>query len=427
MNTAVMILGGVGFFALLMASVALHEVGHMVPAKLFGVKVPKFFVGFGPTLWSIKRGETEYGIKWIPLGGFVQLLGMYPPRNPAAKPSSWQRFADDARAAEWEDISPGDRGRLFYERSTLKKLIIMFGGPAMNLVIAFVLLWGIVGLHGISRSTSDVYDVAPCVITEVRDDYTCTDADPVSPASQAGLQAGDRIVSFNGVAVDGYDELGELIRANLGQPATIVVERSGQTVTLPTVNTIVQQVPSDIDPGRLVEVGYLGFYPVREVVTGGPGDALVQMGQMVQQSAVALAQFPVKIWNVAVDLVTGQPRDVNGPVSIVGVSAIAGQATATAEVSFGAKVVLFANLLAAVNLFLALFNLVPLPPLDGGHMAGALWEAVKRGWARLVRRPDPGFVDTARMLPVAYAVGGLLLLCGLVVIVADIVTPISIF
>ncbi|MFV0453071.1 MAG: M50 family metallopeptidase [Propioniciclava sp.] len=427
MTLAWTILGGVAFFALLMASVALHEAGHMIPAKRFGVRVPKFFVGFGPTLWSFTRGGTEYGIKWVPLGGFVRLLGMYPPTDPDAKPGRLQRLADDAREGEWEDIAASDRGHLFYERATWKKLIIMFGGPAMNLLIAFVLLWGIVGLYGTVRSTSEVLDVTPCVITEVREDPTCTPEDPSSPAAEAGLQAGDVVVSFNGVAVAGYDELGDLIRANLDQPATMVVERGGETITLPTVNTVVHQVPSDIDPAQNIDVGYLGFYPKRILVPGGPGDALALMGEMVQQSVVALSQFPVKVWNVAADLVTGQPRDVNSPVSIVGVSAIAGQATATSELPTEAKVVLFANLLAAVNLFLALFNLVPLPPLDGGHMAGAVWEALKRAWARLMRRPDPGYVDTAKMLPVAYAVAGFLLLCGLVVIVADIVSPISIF
>ena len=141
---------------------------------------------------------------------------------------------------------------------------------------------------------------------------------------------------------------------------------------------------------------------------------------------VALAQFPVKVWNVAVDMVTGQPRDVYGPISIVGASAIAGEA-AVQDAPVLEKAAMFASLLGSINLFLALFNLIPLPPLDGGHIVGALWEWLRRTAARLTGRRDPGPVDTAKMVPVAYAVGGFLLLCGIVLIVADIVTPVKIF
>lgn len=427
MTLVVTIVFALAFFALLLVSIALHEIGHMVPAKLFGVRVPRYFVGFGPTLWSTRRGATEYGLKWIPLGGFVQLLGMYPPRRPDAKPTRWQNFADEARAAEWDEITPADRGHLFHERKTWQKLIIMFGGPAMNLLIAFVLMWGVLGTYGAWRAQPVVQSVAPCVITEQREDPTCQPSDPVSPAAAAGLLAGDRIVAFNGTPIAGYDQLTALIRDNMGGPATLVVERDGQRVTLPTVNTLIRQVPATLDPSRAVDGGWLGVVPTYVHATGGPVEAIGDLWSMTKQSVVALAQFPVKVWNLAVDLVTGKPRDLYSPVSIVGASALAGQAAASDQATVADKAALFANLLAAVNLFLALFNLVPLPPLDGGHMAGALWEGLKRGIARLARRPDPGYIDTAKMLPVTYVVGGFLLLCGLVVIVADIVKPLQLF
>lgn len=427
MTLVVTIVFALAFFALLLVSIALHEIGHMVPAKLFGVKVPRYFVGFGPTLWSTRRGATEYGLKWIPLGGFVQLLGMYPPRRPDAKPTRWQNFADEARAAEWDEITPADRGHLFHERKTWQKLIIMFGGPAMNLLIAFVLMWGVLGTYGAWRAQPVVQSVAPCVITEQREDPTCQPSDPVSPAAAAGLLAGDRIVAFNGTPIAGYDQLTALIRDNMGGPATLVVERDGQRVTLPTVNTLIRQVPATLDPSRAVDAGWLGVVPTYVHATGGPVEAIGDLWLMTKQSVVALAQFPVKVWNLAVDLVTGKPRDLYSPVSIVGASALAGQAAASDQATVADKAALFANLLAAVNLFLALFNLVPLPPLDGGHMAGALWEGLKRGVARLARRPDPGYIDTAKMVPVTYVVGGFLLLCGLVVIVADIVKPLQLF
>lgn len=419
---------GLLFFGLLMASVALHEVGHLLPAKLFGVRVPQYFVGFGRTLWSTRRGETEYGVKLFPLGGFVRLLGMYPPTRPGAKQTRWQRFADDARSYEWDDITPADveSGRLFYQKKTYQKLIIMAGGITVNLILAFLLFWGVTGLHGTWREQPVVHGISACIITEQREDMTCRPSDPPTPAASAGLEPGDRILSFNGTPIAEYDELTALIRANLDGPATLVVERAGQQVTLPTVNTRVTQVRDTLDPSRLLDAGWLGVVPVMEKEYGGPVEVLRDMGEMTAQSLVALAQFPVKVFNVVADLVTGQPRDVYSPISIFGASSLAGQA-AVQEAPIADRAAMFASLLGSINLFLALFNLIPLPPLDGGHILGALVEWVRRTFARLTGRPDPGPVDTAKMVPVAYAVGGFLLLCGIVLIVADIVSPVKIF
>lgn len=417
---------GLLFFVLLMASVALHEIGHMVPAKLFGVRVPQYFVGFGKTLWSTRRGETEYGVKLFPLGGFVQLLGMYPPENPRAKQTRLQRFADDARSFEWEKITPADDGRLFYQQKVWKKLIIMAGGIVMNLIIAFTLLLGVYGLHGVYRDVPVVGAVQPCYLTEQRADPTCGPGDPATPAAQAGLQPGDRVVSFNGTPVADWAAMSGLIRGNGDGAATLVVQRGGQTLTLPTVHTIKVAATDPADATRTVPVGYLGFVPDRQLVRGGPVAVVTDMADMTRQSLVALAQFPVKVWNVAVDVSTGQPRNIEDPISIVGASATAGQA-ATLDVPVADRVAMFASILASVNLFLALFNLVPLPPLDGGHIVGALWEGIRRAFAQATGRPDPGPVDTAKMVPVSYAVGGFLLLCGIVLIVADIVSPVKIF
>lgn len=414
------------FFALLMASVALHEIGHMVPAKLFGVKVPKYFVGFGKTLWSTRRGETEYGIKLFPLGGFVQLLGMYPPRNPDAKQTRLTRFADEARSVEWDDITDADHGRLLYEKPVWQKVVVMAGGITMNLILCFLLLWGVLGFNGVVRDLTTVDAVSECIVTQKRDDPACLPTDERTPAYQMGLRAGDKIVSVNDQPVGDFRQLSTLIRGNMDRPITVVVERDGVTQTLPTVNSRIMKVRDRFDPRRGVDAGWIGFNPARAKVKGGPAEVLGDMAEMTEASVVALAKFPVLVWNVAADMVTGKPRDVYGPISIVGASAIAGQA-ATSEASIGDKAAMFAHLLAAINLFLALFNLIPLPPLDGGHIAGALYEGVRRGVARLFGRPDPGHVDTAKMVPVAYAVGGFLLLCGVVLIVADIVSPMKIF
>ncbi|HRL48758.1 MAG TPA: M50 family metallopeptidase [Propioniciclava sp.] len=418
---------GLLFFVLLMASVALHEVGHMVPAKLFGVRVPQYFIGFGKTLWSRRIGETEYGIKLFPLGGFVQLLGMYPPENPRAKQTRLQRFADDARSFEWETITPADDGRLFYQQKVWKKLVIMAGGITMNLLIAFAILVGVYGWHGTYQDAPVVASVQQCYLTQQRADTTCQPGDPATPAAQAGLRGGDRIVSFNGAAVTSSSQLTSLIWANGDGPLTLVVERDGQTVTLPTVNTITVAATDPADASRTISVGYLGFVRGRELVRGGPVEVVGDMGAMTTQSLSALVQFPVKVWSVAVDVATGQPRSAEDPISIVGASVTAGQAATLTDTPLPDRIAMFASILASVNLFLALFNLVPLPPLDGGHIVGALWEGLRRSFATLTRRPDPGPVDTAKMVPIAYAVGGFLLLCGVVLIVADIVSPVKFF
>ncbi len=200
METLTVIGFAIAFFALIMASVALHEIGHMLPAKRFGVRVPKYFVGFGPTMWSITRGETEYGIKWFPLGGFVRLLGMYPPRPDGKhRRTRLADFADTARSAEWEDITPTDveQERLFYQKKTWQKLVVMAGGPVMNLLIAFFLLLGVTAGYGVLRPQTTIAYVQPCVITDPTR-TECAASDPASPAATAGLKVGDRVISFNG-------------------------------------------------------------------------------------------------------------------------------------------------------------------------------------------------------------------------------------
>ncbi len=420
---------GIGFFALIMASVALHEIGHMVPAKLFGVRVPQYFVGFGPRIWSTVRGETEYGLKWFPLGGYVQLLGMYPPRRDGSfRRTRLSEFADDARAYEWTQISEEDvaNQRLFYQKKTWQKLIVMAGGPTMNLLIAFVLMFAVTAGYGVYRPQTTIAAVQACVIAEPGR-TSCLPSDPPSPAAAAGLKVGDQVVEFNGVAVASYAQLSSLIRANLDGSAQIVVERDGQRVSLTPVHTVINSVTDQLDPSRKLQAGWLGIGPTQTLVRGGPADVVSDMWTLTQQSVVALVQFPVKVWHVVAGMVTGQPRDISDPISILGASQVAGQVVASGQMDTGAKVASFASLLASVNLFLALFNFVPLPPLDGGHIAGALYEGLRRGLAKLFRRRDPGYFDTAKLLPIAYGVGGLLLISGIALILADIVSPVQLF
>ena len=428
MNTLVLIGLALLFFALIMVSIALHEIGHLVPAKIFGVKVTQYFVGFGRTIWSRKRGETEYGFKLFPLGGYVRLVGMYPPEKQSDKPKGWlTRLADRARSYEYEEITPADDGRLFHQKPVWQKVIVMLGGPAMNLLLAFLIFLGINLFHGTWQLTLNVTVVNDCVIPAGRTPATCQDGDPQTPAKQAGVMVGDKVVAFNGHRVSTWDELTDLIRANRDGAATLTVERDGRTMELPTVNTIIQSVPDKLDPTSRVEAGFLGVSPSRELVRGGVIETAGQMWNITRMSLVALASFPVRVWNVGVGLATGAERDINSPISVVGASRVAGEIAVADSVPIQDRVASWLSLLGSVNLFVALLNLVPLLPLDGGHIAGALYEALRRGLARLRGKSDPGPVDTAKMLPVAYLVGGFLLIGGVVLILADIISPIKLF
>ena len=425
-------LGAVVFFVLVMASIALHEIGHLVPGKIFDVRTTQYFVGFGRTVWSRFRGETEYGFKAVPLGGYVRFVGMYPPAkdNPgqvrSARTGIFQSLADNARAAEWETIRPEDDGRLFYQKKVWQKLIIMAGGPTMNLLLAFLIILGVTAAYGVNRTQLTVNRVQECIVAVGEPTDDCA-GKPKTPAYASGIRAGDTIVAFNGQPVSDWDEMSQLIRANLDRPAQVTVLRDGQTVQLTPVNTVITGVADRWDPGKRVAAGFFGVEPVVQRERGGPIVVLDDMWTMAQQTGHALLAFPAKVYYTAANLITGKPRDIYGPMSIVGASRAAGEVASTDRIDAADKVATMFMLLGSVNLFVALFNFIPLLPLDGGHIVGALYEGLKKLLARLRGRPDPGYVDTARMLPVAYAVGGIILISGSVLILADLIDPITLF
>lgn len=440
-------LGVLIFVVAILASIGLHEFGHLIPAKKFGGKVTQWFVGFGPTVFSRRIGETEYGVKAIPLGGYVKIVGMLPPgqgeetvvdedgqtRVRQSNTGMFTQLISDARAAEWEHVRPEDSDRLFYKFRWWQKVVVMAGGPMVNIAIAFFLFWGVfatVGQVVDAEPEPVVAEVVPCIVPADEDGRACTAEelrDNPTPAAAAGLEPGDRFVSFNGTAVTDWDQVQQAIRDNGDRTATIVVERDGEQVEL-QATTQVEPRPLDAEsPEELTPVGFLGVMPVATPVyeTGGPVYTLQQMGGMAVDTLQALASLPMKVWDVAQAIVGLEARDPNGPVSVVGGGRLAGEVASHETFPLQDKVVSLVMLVAGFNFFIGMFNFIPMLPLDGGHIAGALWEAVRRGFARLRGRPDPGYVDVARLLPVAYVVGAAMLVMGVVLIVGDLVVPLS--
>jgi membrane-associated protease RseP (regulator of RpoE activity) len=440
-------LGVVSFVVAILVSIGLHEFGHLVPAKKFGCKVPQWFIGFGPTVWSKQIGDTEYGVKAIPLGGYVKIVGMLPPgaqelveettydedgeavhKVRRSNTGMFTQLISDARAAEWEYVKQHETDRLFYRLAWWKKVIVMAGGPMVNLAIAlslFVLLFATYGNPRDEVVEPVVAAVPACVIPVAEAGRACTPDDQPSPAAKAGIRPGDEIVSFNGTPFRDWDSFQAQIRGNADGDAVIEVRRDGQLLTLET-NTTVTLRQTSVEDQQLTEVGFLGVQPEVSLQTGGLLYTGEQMGDMTVETVQALGQLPVKVYEVGRAIVGLQERDPQSPVSIVGGGRFAGEAAASDAFPLTDKLVTLLFLIASFNFFIGMFNFVPLLPLDGGHIAGALYEGLKRGVARLRGRPDPGHVDVAKLLPVAYVVGLAMLVMGVVLIVADLVVPLHI-
>jgi len=309
--------------------------------------------------------------------------------------------------------------RLFYQKPLWQRMIIMFSGVGINLVLAFLIFLGINLGYGQWQPSLTISYVQQCV------DPAAAACEP-TPAAAMGLTAGDRVVAFNGTTYTRWPDLTAAIRANGDGPVQLDVVRDGQRLALPQVPGRIATVADPNNTKQTIQAGFLGVNPGYENVKVGPGGTLVQMWDMTTQSIGVIVRLPVVAVNVLVGMIEHQPRDPNGPISIVGASVIAGEVAANDTPGFP-RLAVYLSLLGSLNLFVGLMNLVPLPPFDGGQVAAGIFEAIRRGLAKLRGRPDPGPADTAKLLPLTYLVGGLLVIIGVILIVADIISPVSVF
>ena len=424
----------------LAVSIALHEVGHLVPAKLFKVRVGQYMIGFGPTLWSRKFGETEYGFKLLPLGGYISMAGMYAPTTASASKSGragggfFATMVQDARDANAETID-GDDDRTFYRLATWKRVIIMLGGPLMNLLLAIVLFTIVFSGFGVQQASTTLASVSACVQPAGSTATECAADDPVAPAAQAGLKPGDRIVSVDGTPVEAFTDVSAAVTAAPGRSMTFVIERDGAEQSI-QVTPLLTERPVFDDEGRpvlnddgtpkLQGVGFIGVgaavESVRQPLVTGTEQAFDNVGRV----AAIVVQMPQKLYDVAVSLFTGGERDPNGPISVVGVGRIAGE-VATTDSPIANRVSAMLSLVGSLNIALFVFNLVPLLPLDGGHVVIALWDGIRRWFAKLRGKPAPKPVDATKLVPVTFVVVVLLIAMGGLLLVADVFNPVKLF
>ena len=394
------LIGWVIFLVALLFSVMLHETGHFVMAKKFGMKATRYFVGFGPTLWSTRRGETEYGIKALPIGGFVKIIGMH--------------SLDDV-----ED--PADEPRSFRRHPAWQRIVVLCAGSFMHFVLAFLLIFGLALGIGISNDNStQLGTVSTCVAanTTQLNNGTCTASDHASPAKLAGLRVGDQVTAFNGKPVSNWTQLGNAIRkAPAGSTADITVKRDGKTLILhATLATVSGRSGAylGIAPGVVFQV----VNPIRAAQYAGSA-----FGQVLVGSVKAVGALPAALPKLfSKDRASSAAGQVS---SVVGAAEATGTAVA-ANVGWQYKVSFVLLLIASLNIFVGAFNMLPLLPLDGGHVAAVVWERIRAWYARLRGRPDPGLVDMTKLLPVSFSIFMVLMFFGIALVLADIVNPVNI-
>ena len=391
------LLGVVIFVVAVLISVFLHEAGHFLTAKKFGMKATQFFIGFGPTLWSTTRGETEYGIKALPFGAFVRITGM----------------------TTLDEVDPADEPRSMRKKPAWQRAIVMVAGSFMHFALAFVLLLGLaLGIGQVNENTTTIGSVSTCVPVSLKafDNGSCSGSKGGSPARLAGIKSGDKIIAIAGKPVRNWTQLGTAIRAQpAGKPVPVTVLRDGKQVTL-------EASPATV-PGR--KGSYLGIGEAVVFQRPSPFGAVAfagsAFGQVLVGSADAFAKLPAALPDLfAKDRAKTPAGDVS---SVVGAADIAGQAVSSGG-GWRYSVSDLLLIIISLNIFIGAFNLLPLLPLDGGHLAVIIYERIRAWLARLRGKPDPGLVDLQRLVPLSVGVFTVLIGLAVLLMAADIFNPV---
>ena len=376
------LLGILAFVVALVFSVMVHEFGHYITARKYGMWVSEFFVGFGKRIWSVQRGETEFGVKAIPAGGYCKIEGMSPN----------------------DEMPQGQEERAFYKASSGKKLIVLSAGSFLHFVLGFVLLFTLFAGIGTNQ-------VLP-VINEVV---------PNSAAQAAGIQAGDEVVSINGKRVTEWYKDVEVIRESQGAELTLVLNRNGEEVVITTAARL-----TDIDGTKRYVLGIVNEVGLERsgVLVSIKNSATVTKGFLVE-SVKSLGKLPEKIPALWGATVRGEERDANGLVGVVGVARVSGEAVGSDKLTPMERLATFVLIVASLNIFVGVFNLLPILPLDGGHMAVAIADSIRAFFARLRGRPRPAPIDVTVLTPITMVVFVVLATLTLLLLVADVINPVT--
>jgi membrane-associated protease RseP (regulator of RpoE activity) len=376
------LLGIVAFVVALLFSVMVHEFGHYITARKYGMWVSEFFVGFGKRIWSVQRGETEFGVKAIPAGGYCKIEGMSPS----------------------DELPEGQEDRAFYKASSAKKLVVLGAGSFLHFVLGFVLLFTLFAGIGTNQVLPEIREVVPN-----------------SAAQAAGILAGDEVISINGKKVTEWYKDVEVIRQSQGRELSLVLDRNGEQISVTASARL-----TDIDGMKRYVLGIVNEMGLKRsgLLVSIKNSATVTKSFLVE-SVKSLAKLPEKIPALWGATVRGEERDPNGLVGVVGVARVSGEAVGSDKLTSMERLATFVLIVASLNIFVGVFNLLPILPLDGGHMAVAIADSIRAFFARLRGRPRPAPIDVTVLTPITMVVFVVLATLTLLLLVADVINPVT--